>query len=63
MIRGVNKYMVRRTVAGGGNCKCIGGGFNGSDSNGGKIELEFTIYEVKEGTDTKQISRKMMQKG
>ena len=47
MIRGVNKYMVNRTVSGGGgNCKCVNGGSNGSSVNGGKITVEFVIYEV-----------------
>ena len=59
MLRNVNQSMVNRYISGGGggNCRCVNGGSNGSDSNGesggsgingGKIELEFTIYDTED---------------
>lgn len=61
MIRGVNQTMVNRYISGGGgNCRCIGG--NGI--SGGKIEMEFTVYNVEEttegssGTTTKKYIKK-----
>ena len=57
MIKGINQSMVNRSIAGGGvNCKCINGNGisgdstgssgNGSGVSGGKIEVEFTVYNV-----------------
>ena len=46
--------MVKRSIAGGGvNCKCINGNgisgeSNSSSVNGGKITVEFTIYEAED---------------
>ena len=46
MIKSINQAMVNRSIAGGGNCKCINGnGINGG-SNGGKITVEFNVYSV-----------------
>lgn len=44
MIKNVNQSMVNRSIARGGNCKCVNGGSNSSGVNGGKITLEFTVY-------------------
>ena len=48
MIKGINQSMVNRSIAGGVNCKCIGGGSNGSGVNGGKITVEIPLYRVEE---------------
>lgn len=47
MIKGINQSMVNRSIAGGVNCKCIGGNdINGNSINGGKITAEITTYTV-----------------
>jgi hypothetical protein len=55
MIKGVNQSMINRSIVGGSMCKYvngsgISGSSNGSGVNGGKITVEFTVYEVTKST-------------
>ena len=53
MLRNVNQSMVNRYIAS-GKCKCSNVESNGSSVNGGKITVEFTLYNKEDAGKTIQ---------